>query len=324
MKKRILVTGVAGFIGSNLAKRLLQEGYFVTGIDNLSAGTLENIDPGVDFEQLDIRDSRISALFAGVEAVFHLAAKNCLPECMKYPVEAASVNVMGTANVLEAARAASIRKFVYADTSAEYEGVTEFPSKEEKIKPLGVYASCKHGGAALCDSYSYLYGMNVTAVRYFNVYGPAQDWRRVIPPVMSSFIIKMLQGERPSIFGTGEKRRDFIYVDDINDFHLASLRDHRTDGRVFNMGSGVNYSVNEIYSLIEEQVRTGLEPEYKPDLPGEAEITLADINAARQLGWSPQIDIVEGLRRSIQYIRERVLAGTQRDTVFSAAATSNI
>jgi UDP-glucose 4-epimerase len=315
MKKRILVTGVAGFIGSNLAKRLLDEGYSVTGIDNLSAGTLENIDSGVDFEQVDIRDAAISDLFEDVEAVFHLAAKNCLPECLKHPVEAASVNVVGTANVLEAARTGGVQKFVYADTSAEYEGIAEFPTKEDTVKPLGVYASCKHGGAVLSDSYRYLYGMNITTLRYFNVYGPAQDWRRVVPPVMSSFIIKMLHGDRPTIYGTGEKRRDFIYVDDINDFHLLSLRDERTSGRTFNMGSGVNFSVNEIYNLVEEQLKTDLTPRYKPDLPGEAEITLADITAARTLGWSPHVDIREGLRRSIRYIRENVLAARQSGNV---------
>lgn len=311
MRKTILVTGVAGFIGSNLAKHLLNDGYSVIGIDNLSAGTLDNVDKRVDFEQLDIRDAKLPSFFRGVEAVFHLAAKNCLPECMKHPLEAASVNVVGTANVLEAARTANVRKFVYADTSAEYEGITTFPTNEQTIKPLGVYASCKHGGATLCNSYGYLYRMNITTLRYFNVYGPAQDWRRVVPPVMSSFIIKLLHGERPTIFGTGQKRRDFIYVDDVNDFHMIALYDSRTDGRVFNMGSGVNFSVNEIYSLITDELKVDVTPEYKPDLPGEAQITLADITAASGLGWKPRVDIREGLRRSIQYVQEKVVGAMQ-------------
>jgi UDP-glucose 4-epimerase len=321
MKTRILVTGVAGFIGSNLSKRLLDEEYDVLGVDDLSAGTLENVDRRIDFEQLDIRDKKICALFKHVSGVFHLAAKNCLPECMRYPVEAASINVVGTATVLEAARMANVHKVIYADTSAEYEGITEFPTKEDNVKPLGIYASCKHGGAVLCDSYRHLYGMNITTLRYFNVYGPAQDWRRVVPPVMSAFIIKMLQGERPSIFGAGEKRRDFIYVDDINDFHVMCLRDDRTSGRVFNMGSGVNFSVNEIYALIEEQLQTGLQPEYKAPLPGEAEITLADIHAAKALGWIPKIDIREGLQRSISYIRARVMSDISRDVVSNVAVS---
>ena len=149
--------------------------------------------------------------------------------------------------------------------------------------------------------------MNVTVLRYFNVYGPAQDWRRVIPPVMSSFIIRMLQGERPVIYGTGERRRDFVYVDDVNDFHLLALEDQRTNGRIFNIGSGINFSVNEIYRLVEGILRTGLQPIYKPDLPGEAEITLADLTAAKSVGWKPQVEIKDGLAGTIAYLQSKVL-----------------
>ena len=200
---QIVVTGVAGFVGSNLAKHLLDRGYSVIGIDNLSAGTRENIDPRVKFHKMDIRDPEVYPLLRGVDAVFHLAARSSLTDCLDHPLEAASVNTLGTLNLLEAARQAQAGKFIYADTGAEYEGITEFPTKEDKIRPIGVYAVSKHGGAAFCESYRELYGMNVTIVRYFNVYGPAQDWRRVVPPVMSAFIIHMLHGERPIIYGTG-------------------------------------------------------------------------------------------------------------------------
>jgi UDP-glucose 4-epimerase len=307
MPKRIVVTGVAGFVGSNLAKHLLNRGNAIVGIDNLSAGTLENVDARVEFHKVDIRDPETYPLMRGADAVFHLAAMSCLTDCLARPLDAAGVNTVGTLNVLEAARQAKVEKFIYADTSAEYEGITKYPTPEDQVRPIGVYATSKHGGAAFCDSYRQLYAMNVTIVRYFNVYGPAQDWRRVVPPVMSAFIIRMLRGERPIIYGTGEKRRDFIYVDDVNDFHLTLLEDLRSNGRVFNVGTGVNFSVNEIYELVEELLRTGLRPIYKPDLPGEAPLTLADISASRELGWEPKIDIHEGLRRSVQYIRERVL-----------------
>jgi UDP-glucose 4-epimerase len=306
MRQRIVVTGVAGFVGSNLARHLLHKGYSVTGLDNLSAGTLENVDKRVEFHEVDIRTPEIYPLFEGADAVFHLAAKTSLVECLNKPLEAASMNVVGTLNVLEAARKAKVRKFIYADTSAAYEGIFEFPTTEERIRPIGVYAASKHGGATFCESYRELYGMNVTIVRYFNVYGPAQDWRRVVPPVMSSFIIRMLQGERPVIYGTGEKRRDFIYVDDVNDLHLVILEDHRAAGRIFNIGAGVNFSVNGIYHLVEDLLKSGLEPVYRPDLPGEAQITLADITAARSLGWKPRVDIGEGLSQTIEYLRSRV------------------
>lgn len=307
MSKRILVTGVAGFVGSNLAKYLLDSGYEVVGIDNLSAGTADNVDARVEFHKRDIRDEEIYPLFAKLDSVFHLAAKSSLTDCLAKPLEAASVNVLGTLNVMEAARKAGVAKVVYSDTSAEYEGISEFPTREDKVRPIGVYAASKHGGAAFCDSYRELYHMNVTIVRYFNVYGPAQDWRRVVPPVMSAFIIRMLQGERPVIYGSGEKRRDFIYVDDVNALHRVILDDPRSAGRVFNVGTGTNYSVNEVYAAVESLLNTGLEPVYKPDLPGEAQMTLADISSARELGWSPRVELREGLSRSIRYIQEKVL-----------------
>jgi UDP-glucose 4-epimerase len=307
MKKRIVVTGVAGFVGSNLAKHLINHGYSVVGIDNLSAGTFENVDPRVDFHKIDIRDPGVYPLLSGADAVFHLAARSSLTDCLDHPIEAASVNTLGTLNLLGAARQGKVGKFTYADTGAEYEGITEFPTKEDKIRPIGVYAVSKHGGAEFCESYRQLYGMNITVVRYFNVYGPAQDWRRVVPPVMSAFIIRMLRGEQPVIYGTGEKRRDFIYVDDVNDFHLTLLEDPRSNGRIFNVGTGENFSINEIFHLVEDLLQTGLKPIYKPDLPGEAQVTLADISAAGELGWQPKVNIHEGLRRSVLYIRERVL-----------------
>jgi len=307
MAQRILVTGVAGFVGSNLAKHFLDAGYSVVGIDNLSAGTVDNVDARVEFHKQDIRDAEVYPLFHDADAVFHLAAKSSLTGCLAKPLEAASVNVSGTLNILEAAWRAKVPKFVYADTSAEYEGIEEFPTPETRVRPIGVYAASKHGGAAFCDSYRELYGMNLTMVRYFNVYGPAQDWRRVVPPVMSAFIIRMLRGEPPVIYGNGEKRRDFIYVDDVNALHQVILEDQRSAGKVFNVGSGTNFSVNEVYELIEGLLKTGLKPIYKPDLPGEALVTLADITNARRLGWKPKVDIKEGLRRSVRYIQERVL-----------------
>jgi UDP-glucose 4-epimerase len=321
MRKRVLITGVAGFVGSNLAKHFLDRGYSVVGIDNLTAGTAKNIDARVEFHELDIRDTTIYPLFRHVDGAFHLAAKCSLTDCLNNPLEAASVNVVGTLNVLEAARKATLPKLIYADTSAEYEGINEFPTGENKVCPIGVYAASKHGGAAFCDSYRKLYDLDISTVRYFNVYGPAQDWRRVVPPVMSAFIIRMLLGEPPIIYGTGEKRRDFIYVDDVNALHELILEDPRSTGRVFNVGSGTNLSINQVYELIEAQLCTGLKPVYKPDLPGEARTTLANISNAQSLGWKPKVDIEEGLQRSIRYIREKVLdnlkAGASEPAVLS-------
>src|SRR5258708_18966428 len=152
MNKRILVTGVAGFVGSNLAKRFLDAGYSVVGIDNLSAGTVDNVDARVEFHKQDICDAEIYSQFHNADAIFHLAAKSSLTDCLTKPLEAARVNVLGTLNILEAARRAKAPKFVYADTSAEYEGINEFPTPETQVRPIGVYAASKHGGAALSGS----------------------------------------------------------------------------------------------------------------------------------------------------------------------------
>lgn len=301
------MTGAAGFIGSNLSRMLLEEGYQVVGVDNLSAGTAENLPSGIEFQKADIRYpfSMTSAL-KGVDAVFHLAAKNCLLDCLQNPEETVATNVQGTVNVLEMCRAHGVRRLIYADSSAEYEGINQFPSKEDAVCPIGTYAVSKRAGGLFCDSYARLHGLELTTLRYFNVYGPAQDFRRVVPPVMSAFIMKLLAGEDPFIYGTGEKRRDFIYVDDVNRFHLLCLNDRRTVGHVYNVGSGTNFSVNEIFTRIEKMLQSGRRPIYRPALPGEAEITLADVAAARQLGWEPQVDLDEGLRNTIAYLRAKM------------------
>jgi len=308
-KRKILITGVAGFIGSNLASRLLAEGYEVRGIDNLAYGLRENVPMEVGFHCLDIRDRRIIPLFDGVDTVFHLAAKNCIADCQADPVETAEINVSGAVNVFEAARRAGVRKVIYAESSALYEGCTVLPTPESEVKPESFYAVSKLASMYFADAYKTFYDSQFTALRYFCVYGPVQDYRRTIPPVMSAFIIKLLKGERPSIYGTGEKRRDFIYVDDVNDFHLICIQDDRTNGRTFNIGSGVNYSVKEILDRVSKILHITPEPVYKDDLPGEAQVTLADITQAKGLGWEPKTLLEEGLERAIEYIRGEMKTG---------------
>ncbi|HEX5274841.1 MAG TPA: NAD-dependent epimerase/dehydratase family protein [Candidatus Rubrimentiphilum sp.] len=307
---KIVITGVAGFIGSNLADRLLTEGHDVLGIDNLAYGLREQVPPGVEFVELDIRDRTIDGALKGAGAVYHLAAKNCIPDCEDDPAETASINVEGSVNVFEAARRANVPKVIYAETSALYEGSGKFPSVESDVAPQSFYAISKFAGMAFAKRYREHFGMRMTALRYFNVYGPRQDYRRSIPPVMSAFIMKLLQGRRPIVYGSGRKRRDFIFVDDVNDFHVACLTDPRTDGGTYNLGSGRNHSVLEIYEKVAELVGVRIEPEHRPDIPGdEAQETLADITAARALGWAPKVSLEDGLLRSIAFIRDHVLAG---------------
>lgn len=303
----VVVTGVAGFIGSNLADRLLREGYRVVGIDNLAYGVREQVPEGVEFHQRDIRDPQIAPLLQGAAAVFHLAAKNCISDCQADPVETAAINVLGSVNVFEACRRGGVGKVIYAESSALYEGSRVLPTPEHDEAPESFYALSKAAERLFATGYERFAGLRMTALRYFCVYGPRQDYRRTIPPLMSAFIIKLARGERPTIYGTGEKRRDFVYVDDVNDFHLQCLTDGRTDGKVFNLGSGTSWSVREIYDKVRRLVGSTLDPKYAPDLPGEALETRADISAARALGWEPRTSLDDGLRESLRYIERHVL-----------------
>lgn len=306
----VLITGVAGFIGSNLAEKLLDvNDYEIVGIDNLSYGVKEQVPNGVKFHQLDIRSTEIWPLFEDVDFVFHLAAKNCISDCQADPVETADINVLGTVNVLEAARRAKVKKVIYAESSAIYEGSNLFPTPESEIKPKSFYAVSKAASMYFANAYEKFSDLRFTALRYFCVYGPRQDYRRTIPPVMSAFIIELLKGNQPVIYGTGEKRRDFVYVDDVNDFHLLCLKDDRTSGRVFNIGSGRNYSVLEIYELISGLLGVEILPVHKPDLPGEAQQTLADITEVKKAGWQPKICIADGLKKMIEYIEKELKKG---------------
>ena len=263
----------------------------------------------MEFYQEDIRAKAIYPLFEGADFVFHLAAKNCIADCQVDPVETADINVHGTVNVFEASRRASVKKIIYAESSALYEGAKTYPTPESEEAPESFYAVSKMATKYFSDAYLRFYGLKFTALRYFCVYGPVQDYRRTIPPVMSAFIIKLLKNEQPVIYGTGEKRRDFVYVDDINDFHMMCMDDERTDNRIFNLGSGINYSVNDIYRLVSELLGISVAPLRKADLPGEAEANLADIARANGVGWRPKTSLREGLLHSIDYIKSEIEKG---------------
>ena len=183
----------------------------------------------------------------------------------------------------------------------------QFPTPESSAEPISFYARSKLAGHSFAKAYKEFYNLNSIGLRYFNVYGPRQDYRRTIPPLMSAFIIKLLKGEQPVIYGTGEKRRDFIYIDDINDAHLLLIKEDGGDNEVYNVGSGKNYSVNEIYQIIKDLIGADMDPVYKDNLDGEAQITLADCAKLKGLGWQPKISLEEGIKRQISYIKQYVL-----------------
>jgi len=303
---KVLITGVAGFIGSNLADYLLKKGHEIIGIDNLSYGLKEQVPLNVKFHEIDILDERINDLFSDVDVVFHLAAKNCISDCQLDPLETAKINVLGTVNVFEASKKAKIKKIIYAESSAVYEGATSFPSLEKDEAPQSFYAISKMATKLFADTYSRFSKMHLIGLRYFNVYGPKQDYRRSIPPLMCAIIINLLKQTSPVIYGDGTKRRDFIYIDDINRFHDLLLNNKSVTRDTFNLGFGQNYSVIEVYEIIRSLLESNIKPRFKPDLPGEAFQNMADISKAKSLGWEPQINIKHGLKLSIDYIQNNI------------------
>lgn len=303
MDKRIAVTGAAGFIGGHLSKSLIDHGYRVVGIDNLSAGRRENLPSGIDFRESDIRRADLSAIFRNTHTVFHLAAKNCLSDCAADPLLSHEINVEGTRRVAQTAAACGVKHFIYADTAAEYEGVPELPSRPDRVRPLSVYGRSKREGALAAAGIASEVGMAFTTLRYFNVYGPAQDWRRSVPPVMSAFALKLLRGERPTIYGDGSKSRDFIHVGDVVDFHLRLLENPVLWGGTFNLGTGKRTSVREIFEAMSRFLESQAAPLFVPDLPEEAQHTQADITATLATGWRPRVALERGLREFLGTFR---------------------
>lgn len=303
----VVVTGVAGFIGSNLASYLLDNNINVVGIDNLSYGVKEQVPEKVQFFEEDIRDKHISSLFNNADFVFHLAAKNSLIDCENDPTETHDINVSGTKNIFTIALEKNIKKVIYAESSAVYEGIKALPSIESATSPQSVYAKSKMETNIIANSLFQSKGLVTTGLRYFNVYGPHQDYRRTIPPVFSAFIINMLKGEQPTIYGDGSKKRDFIYVDDVNDFHLMCMNNIKADNKIFNVGSGKNYSIKSIYNEIRKILQSDIEPIFGKNFDFEAQDTLANIDLAKNIGWKPKTDLTTGLKKSIDYIREHVI-----------------
>lgn len=303
MSHRVLITGVAGFIGSNLASRLLQAGHTVVGIDNLAYGLKRNVPAGVRFHRIDIRSTRLYRLFQSGDTVFHLAAKNCLADCQKDPLETADINVTGTVNVFEAACRAKVKKIIYAESSAIYED-----------RASSFYALSKQCDNLFAGGFQKAFGLSTVGLRYFNVYGPGQDYRRTSPPVMSRFIINLLTGKPVILYEDDDvNRRDFVYVDDINEFHLHCLTDNRVNNRVFDLGSGRSYAIAEIYNLLKKLIGERVTPQQRPRLTDDPPVaTRAAITPARQLGWRPRVSLRQGLEAMVEYLKGELEHGYLR------------
>jgi len=310
---RTLVTGAAGFIGSTLVDRLLADGHAVTGIDDLSSGRSANLDDArqhsdFDFVEADIVDADLIALLAEVrpEVVFHLGAQISVRHSVDDPAFDASVNVVGTVRLAEAARRADVRKVLHTSSGGSIYGTPPtYPTNEDvPVNPSSPYAASKVSGEIYLNTFRNLYGLQCSHIAPANVYGPRQDPHGEAG-VVAIFAQALLAGRPTKIFGDGTDTRDYVFVDDVVDaFVRASGGDG--DGQRFNVGTGVETSVRQLHSAIASAVGVPDEPEFHPPRLGDLRRSCLDISRAeRVLGWTPKIDLDEGVARTVGYFRDQ-------------------
>jgi nucleoside-diphosphate-sugar epimerase len=318
----VLVTGGGGFMGSHLAERLLREGERVRVLDNFATGNRDNLAGilgEIDLVEGDIQSyERVHTAVRGCEVVFHLAALPSVPRSVQDPLTTNASNVIGTLNVLLAARDAGVRRVVYASSSSVYGATAKLPRGEEDLPlPIAPYAVSKLAGEGYCRSFGHVYGLQTVSLRYFNVYGPRQDPLSQYAAVIPSFIVAFLDGERPVVFGDGEQSRDFTYVDDAVDANLLAAAADGVSGARFNIACGERISVNEIVAELQELTGREIAPLHADPRPGDLRHSQADISSARErLGFEPATDVRTGLRLTLAYHQER-----RREAAESAAAT---
>ena len=307
---RYLVTGGAGFIGSNIAEALVKRGEEVVVLDNLSTGYEKNIAHlrnKLTFVKGDVRDAEtVCGALTGVDYVLHEAAIASVPRSIEDPVLVTDVNVRGTLVMLEGARRAGVKRFVYAASSSAY-GDTETLPKIESMtpKPLSPYAASKLTGEYYCAVYARVYGLSTVSLRYFNIFGPRQDPKSQYAAVIPIFVTHLLAGSRPTIFGDGEQSRDFTFIENVVEANIRASRCEAAQGETVNVACGVHYTLNELFARMQGIIGSSVAPRFAPSRAGDVKHSHADISAATALfGYSVVVPFDEGLRRTIQWYRE--------------------
>ena len=304
--KKAIVTGGAGFIGSHICDALIERGIEIAVVDNLSSGKRRNLPPGATFYEVDVRDASVREIFAKEKPdyLFHLAAQMDVRKSVTDPVYDASVNIGGTANLLEAGRASGLKKIIYAATGgAMYGDPRVLPADEgTPIEPLCPYGISKGTAELYLELYRKLYGMSYTSLRFPNVYGPRQDPHGEAG-VVAIFSQLMLAGQQPKIFGDGTMTRDYVYVGDIVDANMLAL--DAGDGVAMNLGWGKEISTQQIFDGVRDAVGCDIVPNYVPERLGEvAHISLDAGLAKKVLGWEPKVELRDGLRRAVEFYRK--------------------
>ena len=315
------MTGGAGFIGSHLVDGLLDSGYDVAVVDNLSSGQLRNVNHQATFYHAELNDVRLNQIVQRErpEIVFHLAAQSSVRQSAIDPVADADANVMGTIRLIAAAASEGVEKFIFSSTGGAIYGDPEtIPCDEDTpTNPLTPYALSKYVGEQYLELFNETYGLDYTILRYANVYGPGQNPDGEAG-VIAIFAGMMLSGRRPQIFGDGLQERDFVYVSDVVQANLAAVNKGR--GRTYNIGTGEQVSVVRIYEMLQAITEFDEEPDYRPRRTGEVlHIALDSTRAEKELKWTPEVSLEDGLRNSVGYVRasfsqraNRVGAGADR------------
>lgn len=308
---KYLVTGVAGFIGRSIAAALLTRGDSVRGIDNFVTGKRENLAglEGLEFLDGNLADpSACARACAGVDVIFHEAALASVPRSVADPVSTNANCVDATLNLLVAARAAGVRRVIYAGSSSAYGETPTLPKQEEMVPdPISPYAVAKLAGEHYMRSFARVYGMETVVLRYFNVFGPYQDPSSPYSGVLAVFCQRMLAGQQPTIYGDGEQSRDFTYIDNVVRANLlaAAAPAEKVSGQVMNTATGSQITLNETFAILCELTGYQGMPAYAAARRGDIRHSMADIGRARKLlGYEPVVDFREGLRRTVEWYRK--------------------
>ena len=310
-----LVTGGAGFIGSNLCEAILRMGYRVRCLDDLSTGKQQNVDmfvenPNYEFIKGDIKDlgTCLSAC-EGVDYVLHQAAWGSVPRSIEMPLFYCANNITGTLNMLEAARQKGVKKFVYASSSSVYGDEPILPKKEGREgNLLSPYALTKRCDEEWAKQYTKHYGLDTYGMRYFNVFGRRQDPNGAYAAVIPKFIMMLMNGEQPTINGDGKQSRDFTYIENVIEANLkACLASHEVAGQAFNIAYGGREYLIDIYYSLTKALGVDIEPKFGPDRAGDIKHSNADISNAREmLGYAPDYDFKHGLNEAIAWYKENL------------------
>ncbi len=297
---KFLVTGGAGFLGSALVNRLVEQGHHVRVLDDLSAGDRGRLDPRAVFTRGDTRDiPKLWTLLKGVDCVYHLAARVSVPESVLYPVEYNEVNVGGTVSLMTAVRDARVKRVVFTSSGAAYGEQEDQPVPETaRLRPESPYAVSKLAAEGYVLALGALWGIETVILRVFNAYGPGQSIPPTHAPVIPKFLKQILSGGSLVIYGTGEQSRDFVYVSDVVDALVAAAKAKSVDRAVINVGSGKELTINALVDAIERVTRKSAHRLYNETEGGGVSRLVADLSLAREkLSFTPKVDLESGLKR---------------------------